>query len=208
MGGSYSNFSSYTHVRTQFDNINNPSPYANLDTLNFTQITQSASFNCNYQIGNVTDKNKRQNIGTNITVQNASNRQNNKELNTGSSFLNGNLFYAYNLMPLDITFSGSVNTSYIQSFNMEILTAGPTLSVTKGFFKRKLNNTLSSSINRSYTQGKETAQVISCRFTTTYVLLNRHNFNLSLVVLDRTSKQQSVSYFTEFTGMLGYSFSF
>ena len=208
MNGSYSNFSSFTHVRSQFENINNPSPYANLDTLNFTQITQSANFNFNYQVTKPDDKNKRQSIGMNMSVQQASNRQNNKDLNTGAKFINNNLLYSYSLIKINLAFSGSVNTTYTKSLNIETVTAGPTLSVTKSFFKKKLNNTMSSSANRTYARGKQTGQVVSYRFTTSYVLLTRHNFNLSMVVLNRSSNQQQVKDFTEFTGTLGYNFSF
>jgi hypothetical protein len=122
--------------------------------------------------------------------------------------VNGNILYTHSIVPMNITLSGSVNTCYTQSSGIETLTTGPTLSITRSFLKKKLNSTLSSSVNRSYTGGKETNQVMSFRLNGSYLLKNRHNLNASFVVLNRTSKQSQVSGFTEFTGILGYNISF
>jgi hypothetical protein len=60
---SYSNFSSYTYIRSEFDEINQTNPYENLDTLNFTQLTQSAGLNDDvHAIGDPADKEKRRSI--------------------------------------------------------------------------------------------------------------------------------------------------
>jgi hypothetical protein len=40
----YSNFSSYTNIRSQFLTINQTTPYSSLDTLNFTQLSQTVNF--------------------------------------------------------------------------------------------------------------------------------------------------------------------
>src|SRR3972149_3339099 len=43
----FSNFQSYTHIRSQFVDINQLTPYDNLDTLDFTQLSRNASANVN-----------------------------------------------------------------------------------------------------------------------------------------------------------------
>lgn len=56
LSASYSNFASYTNVRSTFDYINAQDPYSLYDTLNFRQISQSSSFSSNYNFGSSQDK--------------------------------------------------------------------------------------------------------------------------------------------------------
>lgn len=208
LGGSYSNFASYTNVKSQFDYINNTSPYAHLDTLNYTQLTNSANFNCNYLLGDIANKNQRQNVGLSLAMQKASNQQNNRNLNSGALFINGNMIYSLSLVPNNITLSGSWNSNLVNSSDIKTVTLGPTVTVSKAFFQKKLTGTFSSSFNKSYSKGEETNQVVSCRIGGLYTLMKRHNFNINFIVINRHSRQTSIQSFTEFTGMMGYNINF
>ncbi|MFN8335302.1 MAG: hypothetical protein U0U09_09230 [Cyclobacteriaceae bacterium] len=207
ISASYSNFQTYTNIRSQFVDINQLTPYDNLDTLNFTQITQNLNVNANYQLPG-TDQ-RRQSLSSNVSVIKAADRQGDREQNTGSLFYNMNAAYSLNLVPKNFTASVSVNFSRNTALSSRSSTLGPTLALSKGLFDKKLRTTVSISMNNTYTKSSLTNRVLSTRGNLSYSLKQRHNFNLSLVALNRMSSQESgKTDFTEFTGTLGYSYSF
>ncbi|MCU0431657.1 MAG: hypothetical protein MUF42_16975, partial [Cytophagaceae bacterium] len=91
IGFGYSNFRSYTNMRSPFTVLNSSNPYQNIDTLNFIQITQSINGNLNYAIA--ATKKRVQNLMLNVSTQDAADQQGGKDLNTGSTFYNGSLAY-------------------------------------------------------------------------------------------------------------------
>ncbi len=204
---SYSNFQTYTNIRSQFVNINQLTPYDNLDTLNFTQITQNLNVNANYQLPG-TDQ-RRQSLSSNVSVMKAADRQGDREQNTGSLFYNINAAYSLNLVPKNFTVSVSVNFSRNEALSSRFSTFGPTLALSKAMFDKKLRAMASMSMNNTYTESSLINRVVSTRGNLSYSLKQKHNFNLSLVALNRMSNQESgKTQFMEFTGMLGYSYSF
>lgn len=204
---SYSNFQTYTNIRSQFVNINQLTPYDNLDTLNFTQITQNLNLNANYQLPGT--KQTRNSLSSNLSVMKAADRQGDKEQHTGSVFYNLNSAYNLNLVPKNFTLSISVNYSRNKALSSVSSTLGPTVAISKGMFDKKLRATGSLSMNNTYTEGDMVNRVLSARGNLSYSLKQKHNFNLSLVVLNRVSNRESgKTDFTEFTGTLGYSYSF
>lgn len=203
----YSNFQTYTNIRSQFVDINQLTPYDNLDTLNFTQITQNLNLNANYQLPGTAQK--RQSISSTVSIMKAADRQGEKEQNTGSVFYNLNSAYSLNLVPKNFTLSVSMNYSQNKALSSSSTTFGPTLSVSKGLFDKKLRATGSVSVNNTFTEGSLVNRVLSTRGNFTYALRKKHNFNLSLVALNRMANREgSKTNFTEFTGTLGYSYSF
>ena len=50
---SYSNFTTFTNIRSQFVDINQLTPFDNLDTLDFTQISQNATVHANYILSSI-----------------------------------------------------------------------------------------------------------------------------------------------------------
>jgi hypothetical protein len=204
---SYSNFQTYTNIRSQFVNINQLTPYDNLDTLNFTQITQNLNLNGNYLLPG--DDKKRQSVSLNLSIMKAADEQGGVQQNTGTTFYNTNAAYSMNLVPRNLTLSASLNYSHNKALSTTSSTLGPTVSVSKTLFDKKLRLTGACSLNNTYTAGSLTNRVTSLRGNAGYSLKQKHNFNLSLVALNRVVNQESgPSDFTEFTGTLGYSFSF
>jgi methylthioribose-1-phosphate isomerase len=77
------------------------------------------------------------------------------------------------------------------------------------FFNKKLRPSLSVSENESYSNGKNINSALITRLSTSYILMKKHNFSLSLVGADRSSKNTgTTSKLNEFTGTLGYSYNF
>ncbi len=104
---SYSNFQTYTNIRSQFVNINQLTQYDNLDTLNYTQISQNATAMAMYSFGS--SKEKRQSMNLSLTFQDAADKQGDVPQNSGVKFYNANAAYALNLVPQNVTVSVALN---------------------------------------------------------------------------------------------------
>jgi hypothetical protein len=204
---SYSNFQTFTNIRSQFVDINQLTPYDNLDTLNFTQISQNATVTAMYAIGD--SKSKRQSISTNITFQDAADKQGGVDQNSGSRFYNGNVAYSLGLTPQNMTVSVSFNTTINETSGPTSRTLGPTAAISKSFFDKKLRTTFSTAYNNSYQGSDLINSILNARVNASIALKKKHNLNLSTVVVNRRSKSEvSAQAFTEFTGTLGYSYNF
>jgi hypothetical protein len=207
IAASYSTFTTYTNIRSQFVNINQLTPYDNLDTLNYTQLSKSAILTAMYAISNSTEK--RQRINFSLSFQNAADKQGAVTQNSGTQFYNVNAAYALDIVPRNISFSVALNGNLNEAPGFDTKTIGPTASVSKTFFDKRLRTTLSSSYNNTYTNTKSLNAIINGRVSGTYSIQKKHNLNLILVVLNRESKASvTAKAFTEFTGTLGYSYSF
>ncbi|HEY5823725.1 MAG TPA: hypothetical protein VIT44_05140, partial [Cyclobacteriaceae bacterium] len=203
----YSNFQSYTNIRSQFVNINQLTPYDNLDTLQFTQLTQSINLGSNYLLGG--DANKKQFVSANFSLQDAAEQQSQVEQNSGSRFYNINTSYSVNFVPLELSLSFSYNANLNKGVTNDLITHGPSAAVNKSLLQRKLRLTLGGAFNNSLSEGKTINQILNVRSAIGYVLAKKHNLNLGMVVVNRQSKVSAgPQSFTEFTGTLTYSYSF
>jgi hypothetical protein len=203
----YSNFQTYTNIRSQFVDINQLTPYDNLDTLNFTQITQNANLNLAYLLPST--ESRRQSINTNLIIMKAGDNQGGLDQDTGSIFYNLNTSYSLNFVPKNLTISASFNASQSETMGMNASTLGPTLALSKSLLDKKLRVSSSASLNNTYSGGNMTNTVLSIRANSGYSIKQKHNFNLGLVMLSRSSNRESGPQdFREFTGTLGYSYSF
>ncbi len=204
INGSYSNFQSYTNIRDQFDYINQVTQFDNVDTLNYRQITQNANLGFNYTIKKTETKQHGTNL--NLVYQNSKNLQDGTELEEGTNnFYNGTLGYTIGYPQNDLNITLAANTSYSTIGEDESLILGPTLSVGKQFFDKKLRTNFSSSYNTSYTNGEQQNSVFNFRLGGNYLWLDHHNFSLNLLTLLRNSSEDSN---TDFTATFGYSYSF
>jgi hypothetical protein len=207
LSGSYSNFQTFTNIRSQFVNINQLTPYDNLDTLNFTQISQNVMLSGNYLLPGKEDR--RKSISANLSIMKAADKQGETTQNSGSTFYNLNAAYNLNLVPKNLTISGAFNYSLNESMDLRSSTLGPSVSVSKSLMDKKMRITGSCSANNSYTSGALTNTVMTFRASGGYTMKQKHNLNLNLVTLNRTVKQENGSDdFNEFTATLGYSYSF
>lgn len=203
----YSNFQTYTNIRSQFVNINQLTPLDNLDTLTYTQISQNASFAMIYVFGK--NPERKQNVNINITYQDSHDTQGDVEQNTGMEFYNFNTAYSLNFVPsstmISIAFNGNLNSRV--GFNST--TMGPTVSLSKLFLDKKIRSSLSSSYNTAYTNGQKMNAIFNVRLSGSYTIRKKHNLNIGAVMMDRSNKTATSSQTVmEFTGTLGYSYSF
>ncbi len=204
--GSYSNFSTYTNVRSnQFEDINDANLLDNVvDTLNYKQVSQNANLNINYILSST--KTKNENLNLNYNVSDISNAQGGVvRVGDASVFHNFSTAYTYGIKELHLNITPAVHGTYNTIGLEDAITWGPTISVKKGFFNNELKSVLSSSYN--------TAKNISGAMKTTnlrggvsYVYLEKHNLSLNAIQLFRSTP--SVSGLKEFTATLAYNYSF
>ena len=208
---SYSNFQSLTQIRSQFEIINQVNPLANIgDSLNLTQISQNANLNANFILLN--NQLQQQNLNVNVAYQQADNRQ------QGSPIPGGSRFYqvttAYNIAWTPIAFNAALAFNYNQNTveNLDNRMLGPTLTLTKGLFKKKVSLILSSSFNQAYNNEVLASQVINGRLGINYAYQQKHQFSFNAIYLNQRTVaingQTPQPAFSEFTGTLNYSYNF
>lgn len=204
---SFSNFQTFTNIRSQFVDINELTPYDNLDTLNFTQVSKNATLSTLYMFG--ANEQKRHSVNLIFTFQDAEDTQGGSSTNAGSEFYNMNAAYALNLVPRNMTVSCSFNATVNDAPGYTSRTLGPTAALSKSFFEKKLRTTLSSSYNNTYSNGDKVNAIVNGRLKATLTVQKKHNVNLGVVVVNRESTRDGGAQgFTEYTATLGYAYSF
>ncbi|OFX44959.1 MAG: hypothetical protein A2X13_15470 [Bacteroidetes bacterium GWC2_33_15] len=204
---SYSNFQSYTNIKSKYEQLTALTPYDNLDTLNFTQISQNANMNIGYNIKS--NETSRQQVNMNVSYQKADDKQGDEYTNAGSDFINLNAGYNYSMVPVNLSLSLALN--YNRSNTQAVTTEmyGPTLSVNKSFFDKLLRSGISASFNNAYSNSDLTSSVFNIRLNNSYTYKKQHSINLSLVYVNRNNPlAETGGKFSEFTATLGYSFNF
>lgn len=203
----YSNFQSFTRIRDQFQIINQLTPFDNLrDSLNFTQISQNANASINYQV--INRPNHRQFWNANANVQIASGEGGGDNTGAGTIFYNASTSYNFNWSKLGFTTVLAVNYSQNEAEANLARTVGPTLTLSKTLLKKKLRLSLAASLNNSYLANELTGSIVNLRLNAGYTLLKKHRFNLNILTLRRNATDTNRNTFAEFTGTLGYNYSF
>lgn len=201
----YSNFQTFTNVKPQFQYINQLTPYDNLDTLNFRQLSQNANCNINYVVSNSKDRPK--NLNLNFSLQDAFDEQGGViSKGNASAFYNFAGSYAITDVPKSMTISHAFNATYNTIGKNDMLTLGPTVSVNRPYFHKKVNCSGSLSYNLTKANYRIQNQVCSFRLTGTYTFRKKHNFNLSGVGMWRAQARAGMQY--DMTATVGYSYSF
>ena len=207
ISASWSSFQTFTNIRSQFETINQLTPFDNLDTLDFTQISRSASLSGMLVLG-ATDT-KRQHINVQLTLQHAADQQGGIEQHRDTRFYNISAGYSINLVPKNINMALNFNTTINEGPFGKSRMMGPTASITRSFSQRKFRTTLSSSYNNAYANGVNINTVFSNRFNAVLSIARIHNINLGVIIVRRANKGETAhGSFTEFTGTLGYSYVF
>lgn len=207
ISATYSNFQSHTIIKPQFQNINQLTPYDNLDTLNFTQISENTSLNVNYTLSN--KENSRQNLSFNGVYQKASEQQDQVETNSGAKFTSLNFAHNYTFVKTNTSIVTSFNYSNSKTAMLTSYTVGPTVSIRKNFFNNKLKGSISTSFNNSYSNQELINTTLNFRVNTGYTLKKKHMFNLTGANINRVSKtSEEKRKFNEYTITLGYTYNF
>jgi hypothetical protein len=204
LNASFSSFNSYTHLRSVFDVINSQSPYENLDTLNFTQINRSTTFNTNYAFGNEGIKH----VSSIMFSANESlNKQESVLKDSRNIFLNTGLNHSITLSDIGLTFTlasfYSLNHTALGTNN----TLGPVISSTKAFMNGKIRVNVASAYNRTWLNGKVQSTNMNLRLAGTWNLEGGHNINCSGAFHNLKSEHSNGRKDLVFNLMYSYNFS-
>ncbi|MDR2653060.1 MAG: hypothetical protein LBC68_12255 [Prevotellaceae bacterium] len=206
MSANYSTFQSYRNLKSQFDYINEVSPYDNMDTLNYTQLSQTIDGSITYNFKQTDNRSQRMNLT--VSYQESADRQGDVSLQGNvSRFLNSSLIYNLSFPKKGINVTASANYSYNYGALAESHTFGPMLGITAGLFEKKLTTGFSTSYNVNINGGQTQVKVLNVRANAAIVVLKKHNFSANVVWQNRnvlTSAKKTDAITTTFA----YSFSF
>ncbi|HTJ51841.1 MAG TPA: hypothetical protein VL443_20415 [Cyclobacteriaceae bacterium] len=202
---SYSNFQTHMNIRSQFNYINGQTPYDNLDTLNYTQLSQNMALNTMYYFGK--NENRKQNLNVNVSFQQAADKQGDiiKPGNL-SEFYNLSTMYGLLLVPQAINFNAALNTTYNHVGGEEFIIIGPTVGVKAKVLHKMITTGLSSSYNKSYSGGETQGDVLNVRCNATYMLLKKHNLTANAIWQKRNIVNRPET--QALSATLSYAYSF
>jgi hypothetical protein len=199
--GNYSNFSTYTNKKLdQFELINNPNVVP-ADTLDYRQLSQNATINVSYAYG----KKKNQNLNFNYSIAGQANEQGGIiRKGQASTIQNYNLVHSVNYIEMKIALNSSLNYTSNEVGKNNTSALGASVGASKKLFKDKLNSNLGILYNNSNGNNNSSA-VFGIKFNNSYLLLDQHNFNLSIVSMFRSST--NVKNFNDLAATFNYSYS-
>ena len=206
LSGSYSNFSTYTNVKpNQFEDINDDNLIDEaLETLDYRQLTQNASLQLYYILSSRTKA--AQNLSFNYNLNDVANEQNGASTEGATStFHNMLLAHSINFTERFFTINSTINATYNAIGFEDSFTWGPTVSLSKGYFNQTLQTQFSVGYN-STTGSDNITSNTNLKAGATYILKDKHNFNLNAIQLFRTGG--STGDLNELTATLGYSYTF
>ena len=204
---SLSSFQSYRNLKSSFDYINARTPYDNLDTLQFTQLSHSLDADISWRLKQ--SEAQTQTLSATLSYQEAADRQG-RYIQPGqlTRFMNFGTSYSLDLSALDLTLTGGFNVSNNYADRKAVLTLGPSLSLAKRFLKKQLSTGLSLSYNETQEAGHRLAQVYNLRATAGYRFWGKHGLNASVAYQGRRLLHAVSSPRSSFTSELSYSYSF
>lgn len=204
---SLSSFQSYRNLKSSFDYINARTPYDNLDTLQFTQLSHSLDADISWRLKQ--SEAQTQTLSATLSYQEAADRQG-RYIQPGqlTRFMNLGTSYSLDQSALDLTLTGGFNVSNNYADRKAVLTLGPSISLAKRFLKKQLSTGLSLSYNETQEAGHRLAQVYNLRATAGYRFWGKHGLNASVAYQGRRLLHAVGSPRSSFTSELSYSYSF
>jgi hypothetical protein len=203
----YSNFQSFTFIRTGFERINQATLYENIDTLSFSLLSQNAMMNVNYAL--TKDTAHPQTLSANLNYMESDNRSRGTtitpQLNNGSKFLNGAVNYSIGFVQKDLTLSAGVNFSHNYGGVFKTTTIGPVLSAAKNLFDKKVNTTAMLAYNLSKSE-QISQHILTLNFSANTTLKKQHNLNFNLLGQQRMATKSLPAMIV--TTTIGYTYSF
>ena len=205
INASYSNFQTYTNVRSNFELINQENPLDRLDTLNFVQLSQTV--NANVNIVTKQNESQTQNLNFNFSFQEAANKQGGIfHLGSVTAMLNASTGYTFSFMQSGLSINTSVNMNQSNARNANTITWGPALGASIPVFKKKVNISSSFAYNSGYLEKIKQNDFFTCRINSSYSPFKKHNivaaYNFQWrSILNKPSGNSSLI-------TVGYSYSF
>ncbi|MDR0873964.1 MAG: hypothetical protein LBN27_10955 [Prevotellaceae bacterium] len=204
-GISYSNFQTYTNVRSNFELVNQNNPLDKLDTLNFVQLSQT--INANLNVVTKKSETQNQNLSLNFSFQEAANKQGGV-FHPGSvtEMLNASSGYTISFLRSGLSVNGAISLNNSKMNNGNSITWGPTLGASVPLFQKKVNVTSTLSYNSGYLESVKQNEFLIYRLSGAYSPFKQHNINLAYNFQWRSVSGKSNNNSSLIT--VGYSYSF
>lgn len=204
---SASSFLGHRNIKSTFDYINAQSPYDNLDTLNFTQISNSVDLNFSWK----TLKREAQShsLTANVSFQEAADRQGRYILPGNlTRFLNLSTGYGVDFTPiaLNANLGMSASNNYTQQKNL--FTIGPIFTLSKSLLEQSLSTGISLSYNHTLGEGKSLAGIYNVRWNASFRFLKQHNISANVAYQHRRLTAGSTPQSHSLIGQLSYGYTF
>lgn len=214
MNFSYSSFQAYTHIRSAFDDANKLTPYDNLDTLKFTQISQNMAVNTSYKLSATNERVQMLSFSANAML--TSETQGGKSTAGDGGVYTGMMGYTLSLVPLKLSFNAGLNASYNAIGDARSSMLGPSLGVARGFLDGQLNTNLGVNYSLLRSAGATAGSVLNSRLGMSYSLkeakekasLMSHQFGLSAVYSNKMKSTANSKAFADFTITFSYTCNF
>ena len=200
-----SSFNSHRNMKSNFDYINEQTPYDNLDTLEFTQISNSFNLGVNYRLF----KSEKQTHTMSFTacLNEAADRHDTYIIPGNlTRFVNSSTSYNMQLSATSIVLAVNMSNHYSQRKNS--LTWGPSLNVTQHLFKNALNIGMSVSYNQTYIEKLIMANIYNTRLNVGYKFFKKHNLTAILNYQYRRLREGDTPEYHALISQLSYSYSF
>lgn len=202
---SYSNFQSYTNIKSQFDYINATNKYENQDTLDFTQLSQNINLNIAYNWSENEQRN--QNLNFSLSFQEAADKRGGIiHPGSASQFYNFAASYTLLFVPSAVQITTSGNLTYNTIGMSRMLTLGPNLGLSSKFFEKKVSAGISSSYNVSTDSGLRAGSVFNVRGNLSWRFFKHHSTNLAINYQNREVLMKKTA--SDFTTTINYAYSF
>ncbi|AFK05705.1 hypothetical protein Emtol_0075 (plasmid) [Emticicia oligotrophica DSM 17448] len=208
---SYSNFLSYSNLRSSFEYLTQITPYDALDTLNFRQINQNITAMMNFALPSASDD-IINNLAINLIYQNGNDQQGGQ--NNAAKLYNLSANYGYGIKSQKLNLAAAMNVSKNEVAAFNDFMWGPSLTLSKGF-ANELNAMVGLMYSSSLAQGAVTNNILSGRVGLTYSIQKKHNLTLNIIYLDKQSLADAQrkegfnpSSFKELTTNLAYAYRF
>ncbi len=175
---SYSNFQSFSNIRSDFELINQEITMDKLDTLDYVQLSQSANLNLNI----ITRKSEAEmhNLNVNLSYQDAANKQGGKyQPGSVTEMINAASSYTISFPKRGLSLNGALNMNNSRVYNGNTFTWGPTLGASSQILKKKVRLSGAASYNTSRFDGVKQNDVFMLRMNSSYNPVGRHNFTLA-----------------------------
>lgn len=208
----FSNFSNYSNLQSNFLYLTRVTPYNFLDTLDYQQINRSFSATFNKVLPSSDPKNITKAMNIDLIWQGNQSQQGNQQQNT--KLVNVSAGYSYASKPKKTNVS--INVSYSQS-EIGLVSdtfLGPSSSFSKTWGDFKLQSYVALSVAKTkqigFVEAVSLTNVVNGRLRMSYTIAKKHNLDLTTVFLKRAepASDRLQRNFSELTATIGYSLQF
>jgi hypothetical protein len=201
----YSNYTTFTNINRAYIDITFLTPYDRLDTLNYSQVAQNASLGGNYIISQ--KKDVQQSVVANISLMETRDIQADLTQPSGSNFLTFTGGYTRAIIPIGLSMSAMLNLQRNEDPNNTTTVVGPAITVSKLMLNKSLRTSLAIAYN-NFRTGSISGSTFNSRLMMSYRLKKSHNFQASLISVQRQRGGENSTQTSELTGSIGYNYSF